>query len=76
MTDKIQLCLRLPEEKISELKEEAKKQKRSVNNLLEVIIDEYLEKQKQNWYFDISSVLIIIKAKPSEIPNYELRITN
>ena len=48
LTDKIQLCLRLPEEKISELKEEAKKQKRSVNNLLEVIIDEYLEKQKQN----------------------------
>lgn len=48
LTDKIQLCLRLPEEKITELKEEAKKQKRSVNNLLEVIIDEYLEKQKQN----------------------------
>ncbi|MBE6814632.1 MAG: ribbon-helix-helix protein, CopG family [Ruminococcaceae bacterium] len=48
MTDKIQVNLRLPEEKISELKEEAKKQKRSVNNLLEVIIDEYLEKQKQN----------------------------
>ena len=48
LTDKIQLCLRLPEEKITELKEEAKKQKRSVNNLLEVIIEEYLEKQKQN----------------------------
>lgn len=59
MTDKIQVNLRLPEEKISELKEEAKKQKRSVNNLLEVIIDEYLEKQKQNWL--ISVLFLILK---------------
>ncbi|MGN1112976.1 MAG: Arc family DNA-binding protein [Acutalibacteraceae bacterium] len=46
MTDKIQVNLRLPEAVIQQLKEEAKKQKRSVNNLLEVIIDEYLKKQK------------------------------
>lgn len=46
MTDKIQVNLRLPEEVIKQLKEEAKKQKRSLNNLLEVIIDEYLQKQK------------------------------
>ena len=46
MTDKIQVNLRLPEAVIQPLKEEAKKQKRSVNNLLEVIIDEYLKKQK------------------------------
>lgn len=46
MTDKIQVNLRLPEVVIQQLKEEAKKQKRSVNNLLEVIIDEYLKKQK------------------------------
>ena len=46
MTDKIQVNLRLPEEVIEELKKEAKKQKRSLNNLLEVIIDEYLQKQK------------------------------
>ncbi len=45
MTDKIQVNLRLPEEVIIQLKEVAKKQKRSVNNLLEVIIDEYLQKQ-------------------------------
>ena len=46
MTDKIQVNLRLPEDVIEELKKEAKKQKRSVNNLLEVIIDEYLQKRK------------------------------
>ena len=45
MTDKIQVSLRLPEEVHKKLKAEAEKQKRSVNNLLEVIIDEYL-KQK------------------------------
>ncbi len=45
MTSKIQVNLRLPEEVIKQLKEEAEKQKRSVNNLLEVIIDEYLKKQ-------------------------------
>ena len=46
MTDKIQVNLRLPEEVIKQLKEEAENQKRSVNNLLEVIIDEYLQKRK------------------------------
>ena len=46
MTDKIQVNLRLPEDVIKQLKAEAEKQKRSVNNLLEVIIDEYLQKQR------------------------------
>ncbi len=45
MTEKIQINLRLPEKVIKQLKVEAEKQKRSVNNLLEVIIDEYLKKQ-------------------------------
>ena len=45
MTDKVQVSLRLHEEVIQQLKKEAEKQKRSVNNLLEVIIDEYLQKQ-------------------------------
>lgn len=44
MTDKIQVNLRLPEDVIIKLKAEAESQKRSVNNLLEVIIDEYLKK--------------------------------
>lgn len=43
MTDKKEVKLRLPEEVIARLKTEAEKQKRSVNNLLEVIIDEYLK---------------------------------
>ncbi len=47
MTEKIQVSLRLTEDVIAELKAEAVKQKRSVNNLLEVIIDEYLKKQKE-----------------------------
>ncbi|MBQ5739893.1 MAG: Arc family DNA-binding protein [Oscillospiraceae bacterium] len=46
MTDKIQVNLRLPEDVIVQLKAEAEKQKRSMNNLLEVIIDEYLKNQK------------------------------
>ena len=45
MTEKIQINLRLPESVIQKLKAEAEKQKRSVNNLLEVIIDDYLKKQ-------------------------------
>lgn len=47
MTEKIQVNLRLPEEVIKQLKEEAEKQKRSVNNLLEVIIDEYLKNHQK-----------------------------
>lgn len=46
MTDKIQVNLRLPEDVIAKLKAEAESQKRSVNNLLEVIIDEYLKKNE------------------------------
>ncbi len=48
MTDKIQVNLRLPESVITQLKAEAEKQKRSVNNLLEVIIDDYLKKTESN----------------------------
>lgn len=44
MTDKKQMNIRLPEELIERLREEAQRQKRSMNNLLEVIIDEYLKK--------------------------------
>ena len=45
MTDKVQVSLRLPEDVHQQLKKEAEKQKRSVNNLLEVLIDEFLKKQ-------------------------------
>ncbi len=48
MTNKIQINLRLPEDVIKQLKDEAEKQKRSVNNLLEVIIEDYLQKQKKD----------------------------
>lgn len=48
MTNKIQINLRLPEDVIKQLKEEAETQKRSMNNLLEVIIDEYLQKRNNN----------------------------
>lgn len=46
MTDKIEVKLRVTQETKNKLQKEAEKQKRSVNNLLEVIIEEYLEKQK------------------------------
>ncbi len=46
MTDKIEVKLRVTQETKNKLQKEAEKQKRSVNNLLEVIIDEYLNKQK------------------------------
>ena len=46
MREKIQVNLRLPEEVILQIKEEAKRQKRSMNKLLEVIIEEYLKKQQ------------------------------
>ncbi len=43
MTDKVEVKLRLPLEVKEKLQKEAEKQKRSVNNLLEVIIEEYLK---------------------------------
>lgn len=46
MTNKRQINLRLSEEIIQQLKTEADRQKRSVNNLLEVIIDEYLHNRQ------------------------------
>lgn len=46
MTNKIQINLRLQPEIIEQLKKEAEKQKKSVNNLLEVIIEEFLAKEK------------------------------
>ena len=48
MTNKIQVNLRLQEDVLKKLKAEAEKQKRSMNNLLEVIIDEYLNKQNDD----------------------------
>ena len=46
MTDKVEVKLRLPQETKDKLQKEAERQKRSVNNLLEIIVDEYLIKQK------------------------------
>lgn len=46
MTDKIEVKLRVTQEMKNQLQKEAEKQKRSVNNLLEVIISEYLGKTK------------------------------
>ena len=46
MTNKIQINLRLNQETIDRLRAEAEKQKRSMNNMLEVIIEEYLENRQ------------------------------
>ena len=46
MTDKVVVKLRVPQEVKDELQKAAEKEKRSVNNLLEVIIADYLKKQK------------------------------
>lgn len=54
MSDKVQVNLRIPRETASALKEEAKRQKRSVNSLLEILVDEYLQK-KQNNEIDLDS---------------------
>lgn len=43
VTDKVEVKLRLPQEVKEKLQKEAEKQKRSLNNLLEVIIEEYLK---------------------------------
>lgn len=48
MTNKIEVKLRLPQQVKDKLQKEAEKQKRSVNNLLEVIIEEYLQKRENN----------------------------
>ncbi len=42
MTYKTEVKLRLPQELKDRLQKKAEKQKRSVNNLLEVIIEDYL----------------------------------
>ena len=43
MTTKIPTGLRLPQETLDQLRAIATNEKRSLNNLLEVIIDEYLK---------------------------------
>lgn len=47
MTNKKQIMLRLPEETHLKLKEIGAKERRSVNNLLEVIIEEYIKHYEQ-----------------------------
>ncbi len=48
MTNKKPLMLRLPQEVIDKLKAEATEQHRSVNNLIEVVLNQYFkEKEKQ-----------------------------
>ncbi len=46
MTDKVEVKLRVSQEVKDKLQRVAEQQKRSVNNLLEVIIDEYLKKHE------------------------------
>ncbi len=46
MSDTTQFHLRLSNEVLNQLKEEAKKQKRSVNNLIGIIIEEYLQEKE------------------------------
>lgn len=46
MTNKVEVKLKLPEGTKTKLQKEAEKQKRSINNLLEVIIEEYLKNIK------------------------------
>lgn len=46
MTEKEEVKLRLPKNTKKKLKQKAKDEKRSVNNLLEFIIDEYLKNDK------------------------------
>ncbi len=47
MTDKVEVKLRVSQEVKNQLQTIAEKEKRSVNNLLEVIIDEYLQSKKE-----------------------------
>ena len=46
MVKKIQIGLRVTEEVSEKLKKQAEKEQRSVNNLIEVIINKYLEENK------------------------------
>ena len=72
MTDKIQVNLRLPKDVIEKLKTEAQKQKRSVNNLLEVIIDEYINRKEKNLWTNRKGGEQIILRKCDD-QNYEAR---
>jgi len=46
MTNKIQINLRVTEEMKKQIEKQAKEEQRSVNNLLEHIVSEYLKKVK------------------------------
>lgn len=46
MVKKIQIGLRVTEEVSEKLRKQAEKEQRSVNNLIEVIINKYLEENK------------------------------
>lgn len=46
MVKKVQIGLRVTEEVSEKLRKQAEKEQRSVNNLIEVIINKYLEENK------------------------------
>ena len=48
MTYKVQIGLRVTEEIRNKLIKQADKENRSVNNLIETIIDKYLKEQEEN----------------------------
>lgn len=48
MTEKKQINLRLTEKNIEKLKVEANEQKRSVNNLIEIMIEKYFKEKSSN----------------------------
>lgn len=48
MTDKVQIGLRVKEETAEKLRKQAEKEHRSVNNLIEVIIEKYLKDNQHN----------------------------
>ena len=48
MTEKKQINLRLTEKDIERLKVEANEQKRSVNNLIEIMIEKYFKEKSSN----------------------------
>lgn len=47
MAIKIQINLRLPPDLLEELKNQADKEKRSTNNMIEIAIEEYIQKRKK-----------------------------
>lgn len=58
MKDYLIYSLRIPEELHKKLKEQAEKEKRSINTMILIMIEEYIKKNTQKWVFFCEEIYV------------------